>query len=313
MILLLTVALFFSCSNDKIKNLPTEKSNEVTISNCDIKLSFEKKPIRIICIGQHTTELLIAMGLENKIIGWAFPDSYPTPKVDIISEQYPAREVFLLNHPDFVYSGYKGAFTQEQLGTREYLKSIGINSYIPVGRCVEKDRPAVIEDLYADILNIGKIFDLNKKSKQFVDSLKNEFKDLKSNLSGNKDITNVMVFGGGYSSGALLVDGGYALSSDLIHRAGGMNIFSDIQKQNVEINVEEIIQRNPEVIVVKSSLTDPNAKRSLEYLFGNKSLRNITAIKDSSIVILPFTSMLPGVRNLEAIKSMAAVFHPSTH
>jgi iron complex transport system substrate-binding protein len=307
-IFLLAALFLVSCSRESKEISTNQESDIITIENCGIDMDFEKKPTKVVCIGQHTVELLIALGLKENIVGWAFPDSYPTPSVKVISQQYPSKEVFYEHNPDFVFSGYKGAFTQEQIGTRENLKSRGINTYLPVGRCIEVERAAVFEDVYSDIINLGEIFKIEEKAQSLVDSLENDLSIIDTRIVNVDNHVDVMVFGGGYTTGTLLVDGGYSLSSDLIRRSGGRNVFQDIKKQNVEVNVEEIILRNPQVIIVKSSLGDPNAEKSLEYLFTNPSLREVAAVKDSSIVILPFTSTLPGIRNLDAIEAMTSVF-----
>jgi len=39
----------------------------LTVENCGIKETFTRAPQRVVTVGQHETELLLALGLEKKI------------------------------------------------------------------------------------------------------------------------------------------------------------------------------------------------------------------------------------------------------
>lgn len=288
--LLILIILFFTqCNNKKVK-VGENTNNEI--------------PERIICVGQHTTELLIKLGLQKKIIGWCFPDSEKQPKVPMISKLYPSKEAILSMSPDFIFSGFAGTFKKENLGDRESLKKLGIDSYVSYYRTLEGVRPITYLDFFMDIQEIGRIFNIVEESQKLEDSLKKEFLQTSRQVKPKSQKTKVLVLSGIFPNGEILVTGGYDLSTNLLEMAEGNNIFDYMEKQEFVASIEDILKLNPEFIVLKESINDPGANFSKKILLENPSLKNLIAVREQKFIVVEFSSLFPSLKNIDAYKKI---------
>ena len=62
----------------------------LTIENCGVKQTFAQAPQRVVTVGQHETELLLALGLEKKIAATSvWFGKLPDPLAGRCREKYP--------------------------------------------------------------------------------------------------------------------------------------------------------------------------------------------------------------------------------
>lgn len=85
----------------------------ITIENCGIKETFTHAPSRVVTIGQHETELMLALGLADKIAGttvWfgALPDdvSAQGARLKRLAENAPGFEAVVAQRPELVLAQY---------------------------------------------------------------------------------------------------------------------------------------------------------------------------------------------------------------
>ncbi len=72
---------------------------------------------------------------------------------------------------------------------------------------------------------------------------------------------------------------------------------------------EAVIARNPDVIVLaNASWSTAAAKREL--LLSKKALAGVEAIKQQRIVEIDFAYTTPGIRNVAAVRTLAAALYP---
>ena len=60
----------------------------VTVDNCGVKTTYDKPPSRVVTIHQHPAELMLALGLKNRMVGTAFPDSAVLPELRTTSIRF---------------------------------------------------------------------------------------------------------------------------------------------------------------------------------------------------------------------------------
>lgn len=94
------------------KEQPKDVSNEVTLSN-DIdgekhEITYEKAPERIATLSGFATEMLLELGLADKIIGYGYMDNEVPErfkedfaKLTKLSDGNPSKEDLLKVNPDF--------------------------------------------------------------------------------------------------------------------------------------------------------------------------------------------------------------------
>lgn len=88
-----------------------------TVTNCGVKTTFEQAPERAVTMNQHVTEVMLALGLEDRMAGTAFLDDKILPeyraaydRIEVVADEYPSYEKLIATSPDFVYGGYASAF-----------------------------------------------------------------------------------------------------------------------------------------------------------------------------------------------------------
>ena len=119
--------------------LPAEAATTypLTLQNCGFAVTFDKAPQRVVTIKSTATELLLSLGLRDRIVGVGFQDG-PLPAdlaaagagLKVLSEKAPSQEVVLETEPDFVYGGWESNFAGDAAGERPSLKKLGVASYV---------------------------------------------------------------------------------------------------------------------------------------------------------------------------------------
>lgn len=89
---------------------PVSTPVAISVTNCGFEVTSDSPPERIVTIKSTSTELVIALGLGDRIVGQAFPDgplpdSLPVFDVPLISGFAPSQEAVLDLEPDFVFGG----------------------------------------------------------------------------------------------------------------------------------------------------------------------------------------------------------------
>ncbi|RYE87449.1 MAG: putative F420-0 ABC transporter substrate-binding protein, partial [Hyphomicrobiales bacterium] len=85
-------------------------SYPLTIKNCGMAVTVDKAPERVVAIKSTATEMLLSLGLANRIVGVGFQDG-PLPDdlaaagagLKVLADKLPSQEVVLETEPDFIY------------------------------------------------------------------------------------------------------------------------------------------------------------------------------------------------------------------
>ncbi|GLI04673.1 lipoprotein [Paenibacillus tyrfis] len=287
----------------------TAAYSPVTIENMGRTLTFKEAPKRAVSLNQHTTEIMLSLGLEKSMVGTAYMDDEILPElkekytaIPVLADKYPSLEVLLGAEPDFVY-GRKSAFAEKGVGTVEALKEKGIEAYVSKGTYVPF---GTLEDVYEDISNIGRIFNVQAKADALVESMKAKVKEIQLKVGKPEKPLRVFAFDSGQDTA---YTAGKSLSTELIQLAGGKNIFDDVEKGWAKVSWEEVVKRDPEVILI-FDYDKPSAAEKIKFLQSLPALANVTAIKNNKFVIMPLSDVFEGVRNTTALEKMATGFYP---
>jgi iron complex transport system substrate-binding protein len=81
----------------------------LTLDNCGAEVTFDKAPERAVGLGQASAEIMLLLGLEDRIVGTAFWPNQVLPqlaeanaKVKVLTTEFPTFESILAQDPDFV-------------------------------------------------------------------------------------------------------------------------------------------------------------------------------------------------------------------
>ncbi|WP_103109081.1 ABC transporter substrate-binding protein [Brevibacillus reuszeri] len=282
----------------------------VTITTNGIEMTYPEAPKRAVTLNQHVTEIMLALGLADKMVGTAYLDDQILPelkeaydKVPVLADKYPNKEVLMAANPDFVYSGWKSGFGDKGVGSMEDLDKAGIKSYLQESS--NKPGPTVV-DVFADIQNIGKIFRVEDKANELIGKMKQEMDQTVSKIGSVDKPLQVFVYDSGEDN-PFTAANNYMTS--LIKMAGGKNVFDDIQKGWAEVSWEEVVNRKPDVIVVVD-YGDKTVDQKKNLLLTKRELADIPAIQNKRLIVLPLSAASEGVRAPIALKILAEGLYP---
>ena len=115
-------------------------SYPVTVSNCGVAQTVTSNPSRAVTMNQGATEFMLAMGLENSMVGTAYLDDAIWPKyatayagIPVLSSGYPNETHLMAQNPDFIVASYNSAFRANYTDSRGRAR--GIFSPDTVGPC----------------------------------------------------------------------------------------------------------------------------------------------------------------------------------
>ena len=290
-------------------------SSKVSVNSCNRTVSFDSPPQRAISNDVNLTEMMLVLGLSDKMVGYTGISGWKTLDEEMrlgvkqlpeLSPKYPTKEVLVGADADFFFAGWNYGMKVGGEVTPETLKPFGINVYELTESCIHimSKKKASMDDMYNDLLNLGLIFQIENRAKKIVDAYRTDLNNFTQKL---EPIAAKKVFV--YDSGedTPFTAGRYAMPTALIEAAGGINIMDDFQKSWGTVTWEEVIDRNPEVVVIVN-YGKVTAEQKRKFMMSNPAFANIDAVKNDRFVTLEYVEATPGPRNIKAIKKLAKAF-----
>ena len=290
-------------------------SSKVSVDSCNRTVTFDSPPQRAISNDVNLTEMMLVLGLSDKMVGYTGISGWKTLDEEMrlgvkqlpeLSPKYPTKEVLVGADADFFFAGWNYGMKVGGEVTPETLKPFGINVYELTESCIHimSKKKASMDDMYNDLLNLGLIFQIENRAKKLVDAYRSDLNNFTQKL---EPIAAKKVFV--YDSGedTPFTAGRYAMPTALIEAAGGINIMDDFQKSWGTVTWEEVIDRNPEVVVIVN-YGKVTAEQKRKFMMSNPAFANIDAVKNDRFVILEYVEATPGPRNIKAIKKLAKAF-----
>ncbi len=284
----------------------------VTVDNCGVRTTYEEPPSRVVAIHQHPAELLLALGLRGAMVGRTSPDSAVLPEladdfesVPELAEREPSFERILEVEPDFAYGGYGKAFAESEGRSREAFADAGIDTHLNREYCGEDGVTMV--DVYEEIRTVGGIFGVRERAERLVADLEERIARTVGAVEGAPAVP-VFVYDSGDKSA--YTAGGEGLGNEVIRLAGGRNVFDDVDEVFGDVSWEQVVEREPEVIVVHHYTGAGSVERKKEFLLSQPALADVPAIRNKRFVVLPLTATLVGVRPPYAVEDLARALHP---
>lgn len=301
-----------------------------TLTNCGIAVPVGAPPQRIFAAFHNAIEIVHALGAGDRLVGTAYLDNPILPEFAAAQqrpayfpEEYPSREEVLRLDPDFVVAGFTGAFTTEGLGTRGELAELGIGSYLFTAYCPTSDGAgqdalaggaADLEGVYGVLTDLGRVLGRPDLAADQVAAMRATVAEVESALGGVTDRPAVAMVNRPTTGGELRVFGGGDVAEEIIVRAGGTQVFADVPGRLVRVGIEELIRRAPEVIVIPACCgadVGPQAAQPLvDELLADPALANVPAVRDRRVVAVTFAEVSPGIRNADAVATLARLLHP---
>ena len=242
---------------------------------------------RIVSLSPVTTEILFAIGAGNRVVGRTHWDLYPdaaTRVADLGNGMQPNVEAILGVHPDLVVL-YAGSMNR---AAAEQLRRVGVATI--------SIRTDTIGDFARVAMILARAVGDTAAGRTLVDSVTRSIDAVRARP---RDATPRTVFWHIWDN-PLLTIGRVSYMSELTAIVGATNIFADLPAASPQVTMEEIVRRNPDVIIAGPV----NAAR----IRASAAWQAVPAVRAGRVLIVDTTVVgRPGVRLGEAARHLRAL------
>ena len=263
------------------------------------KINVPKNIERIISTAPSNTEVLIDLGLSDKIVAI---DKYSSDveglkgNIEKLDFSNPDAEIIIKLNPDIIIASSHNK-TETGQDPFKAIEEAGIPVvYIPSSTS--------IDGIYNDIKFISSLFSKDEKGNEIIANMKkeiNSIQDISKNIKNKKKVyfeigssPNLFSFGEG------------TFLNEMIEIVGAENIFKD-KKQWISPTEESVIKSNPDVILTNEGYIE-NATNIIK---ARNGWENINAIKNNNVYMIDMnSSSRPSQHIIKALKEMAKSIYP---
>ena len=264
-------------------------------------------PERVLVSYPGATELLIDLGLSDRIIGTIAPYGAEPPSyadayaaLPILAAPYvPSREEVVALRPDLII-GWSHHFTPEALGDVYSYFDRSIGAYI-VPATVRKGHPTLEETVYPFIRDMGHIFGVKERAAAYTAGLKERVASVEARTAARGRRFSAMILQAHGSSLYSMYGPAYIID-DIAHKAGADNI---VDRQMRAVGPERVLGFAPDVIIYVNPKDIPPDEARAE-LRGDPNLQNMKAVRENHIIIVNFSDVNNGNgRCITALENIA--------
>lgn len=307
--------LLAGCSSAETQTLDAATASDgfpISLQNCGVEVTVDAPPTRAVGYYQQSVEMMLALGLQDSVVGTVYPDNPPLPQyaaaygaIPEISDKDASFEQVLAVDPDFVYGSYSSAFDESAGRSRQAFTDAGVTTYANPENCASA--PIVMDDVYTEVQTIARLFGVPERAEDVVDEMKAGLNETAENMAGVRPLRAFV-----YDSGdqTAFTAGGKGIGNQIIELAGATNVFSEIEEPFADVSWEQVLERNPEVIVIYDYFGTPSVEDKKTLLRGLAELADVPAIKNDRFAVLTLQDAVLGVRAPYAVDKLARQLHP---
>lgn len=262
-------------------------------------IKIEKLPQRIVSLAPSNTEIIYALGLEDRLVGTTDYCDYPEgakTKPRVASYIAPDMEKLVRIQPDLII-----AEAVHEKTVLPALEKLGFTVIVTSAKS--------LDTILHDITLIGQI---NGKSKAASHLVANMTRRIEAVVSKTQNLTTeqrprvlYVVW-----HNPIWTMGRNTFTDDLIHKAGGVNVFAnDFEKSRV-VSLEAVIAKNPQIIIVSGMGTTGDL--IYNSIIREQRLGSVDAFVNNRIYKISDANIIerPGPRIVDGLEEVAKLIHP---
>ena len=304
------LACFSACGAEPAPTEPVS-ADGFTLSNAilgeNYDFTYASVPQRIVSLASPATEMLLALGLQDSVVGYAMqeneiPEKYKAAFDElycITPDWTVSQEMIMALEPDFLMF-WNGSPDY----TYDFLTANNMSTYT----LTSDTDGAKIDSVYDDFINMGKIFGVEERASEIIAEMKAKIDPVAEEMANVEPVSVVYI--DAYSSDEAAFTAGDALVADIFRKAGGENVISDTTDPWLNVSWEQIAASNPEWIVIGVYEGAEDADYWIEFLKNHPACSELDAVKNERFVITGLADLTVGERIAETIPMLADHFHP---
>ncbi|MDT0329421.1 ABC transporter substrate-binding protein [Nocardiopsis lambiniae] len=323
--LLLAPALVLTACSPTADDGDTDGSGSASIiDNCGYEVVVGEPPQRVVSLNQGTTEILLSLGLEDRIVGtatWTDPIMEGLEEanegIPRLAENNPSFERVLEAEPDFVTASFVSTLGTGGVATREQFGELGVGTYVSPSDCSagkdndsggdgSRSEPLTLDVVYGEIRDLALVFGVEERGEELVAELRGRVEAATEDL----DASEVSLMYWFANSEAPYLAGCCGAPGAITREVGARNAFDDTHDEWPQINWETVADRDPDVIVLgdltRESQTAETAAAKIGFLEDGAATRDLTAVREERYILLSGQAMNPSIRTVEGVEKVAA-------
>ncbi|WP_323717835.1 ABC transporter substrate-binding protein [Paracoccus aminovorans] len=298
----------------------------LVLENCGSEVTFAKAPTRAVALGQNSAEILLLLGLEDRVVASAFWPTKVLPelaaaneKVKLLTVEQPTLEAILAEEPDFVAAQLPLLMGPDsKVSKREDFAALDIPAYLSPGVCATKQdtkdiygsRAALwnMDLLYQEIDELSRIFDVQDRGQALIADFKKREADLRARFKPNPELSFLFWFSSPSAADDAYLGGKNSASGFIADVLGGRNAI-DAEAEWPTVGWEGIIGADPTVIV--AAALDRNrwdldkAETKIAFLKSDPAASQMEAVQNGRIVVMDGAAMNPTIRTIYGAEEVA--------
>ena len=252
-------------------------------------------PRRVVSLVPSVTELIVALGAGHRLVGRTRFDTDPRlaelPSVGGTAD--PSIEAIVALEPDLVLM-WRDSTAPRVAGAldRTGIPVHGVSTW-------------TLPDLRATIADLGRLFAVARAADSLVQTIDDSLAAVRASAAGARRVRVLYLL----SERPLMTIGAGTFIDEVIDIAGGQNIFHDRRDAWPIVNMEEVLRRDPEVIIVPAYGDDPRPADRLSRAAGWELT---TAARSGRVLSVPADLFdRPGPRIVVAARTLATMLRQS--
>ncbi|WP_433549318.1 ABC transporter substrate-binding protein [Streptomyces sp. CA-294286] len=315
--------LLTACGSGSPRKPAASGAQAVALDNCGQKTKVDAPPKRAVSLSQGTTEILLSLGLADRMVGtatWTDPVmkglEQANAKVPRLADNRPSFEKVLNAEPDFVASSFASVLGKGGVAPRQKFEELGVATYLSPTDCEGKDNsgdgdgsrttPLAMDTVYREVRELAQVFGVPERGEKLVSELEGR---VAKAVAGRRDGRTTVLYWFANQESPYMA--GCCGAPGIISNALGMkNVFDDSTQEWPQINWETVADRDPDVLVIgdltRKSQTAESAAKKIAFLESNPATRNMQAVRKKRYVLLSGQAMNPTIRTVEGVEKVAA-------
>ncbi len=282
----------------EMPEMPAEDEAIVIIDQSGREVVLSGSPQRIISLSPSNTEVLFALGLEDRLVGVTEYCNYPPEaqeKAIIGGFATPSIEKIIELEPDLVLAS---TIHEEDL----------LPLFDEVGITVMVVESSTLVELFTTMSLVAEVSGVTAAGEALIASMQERINAVEAVVATVPPAGRTLVYYEVYSD-PLMSAGQGAFINEIIQLAGGVNIFNDITDNYPEVSAEVVVERQPEVILFPDY--HGTADLVLETMTGRPGWESVPAVINGRVYAISDDAFArPGPRVVEAVEEAAVLFYP---
>jgi iron complex transport system substrate-binding protein len=298
-----------------------ETTYPLVVENCGEELTFDAAPQRVVSLDQGSTEILLSLGLEDRMVGtasWTDPvrENLEAANAEVprLADEAPTYEVALGADPDFVTASFGRHFAQGGVAERARFAETGIESYLSPTDCDNgvsingggtRTTALTVDVLYQEIRELAQIFDVKSRGEALIAELETRRQAAVEGI----DASGLSVAFWFSDLRTPYVAGGLGSANLMATEVGAVNVFADMDDDWPATTWETFVDRDPDVLVMadlsRERWPGDQMQEKIEFLQGDQVAQHLTAVGEERFIGLHGAEMNPSIRMIDGLEALA--------